>query len=78
MHAGRDGIEAGCARITQPALVIGISSDMLYPLSDQQRLAKLLPNAELVVVQSPHGHDGFLLEQAQVAPLIQAFLDRPV
>jgi homoserine O-acetyltransferase len=55
-------------------LVVGIDSDMLYPLEDQRRLADLLPNATFHTVTSDHGHDGFLLEQGQIAPLLLAFL----
>ena len=55
---GRGGVPA----LTQPALVVGITSDLLYPLTEQQELAALLPNAELAVLDSPHGHDAFLIE----------------
>lgn len=48
--------------ITQPALVVGITSDILYPLAEQRELAMHLPNAELEIVDSPHGHDAFLIE----------------
>eukprot|EP00730_Choanoeca_flexa_P015686 TRINITY_DN7258_c0_g1_i1.p1 TRINITY_DN7258_c0_g1~~TRINITY_DN7258_c0_g1_i1.p1 ORF type:complete len:427 (+),score=91.65 TRINITY_DN7258_c0_g1_i1:94-1374(+) len=73
---GRDrgGLEAACAQLTLPTLVIGISSDLLYSLDDQRRLAQLLPNARLEVIQSDHGHDGFLLEQTEVSRLLQQFL----
>lgn len=43
------------------ALVIAVSSDGLFTLSEQEELASGLPGARLVVVQSPDGHDGFLL-----------------
>lgn len=44
-----------------PARIVGITSDRLYPLYLQERLAEEL-SAPLEVVQSPFGHDGFLLE----------------
>ena len=59
-----------------PALVMGIDSDVLYPLSEQQDLAAQLPRGELVVIHSDDGHDGFLLEQDQVGQQIIDFLDR--
>lgn len=49
--------------ITQPALVIGIDSDVLYLLREQEELARLMPQADLVVVSSEDGHDAFLIEQ---------------
>ncbi|TYJ58717.1 homoserine O-acetyltransferase [Cryptococcus floricola] len=45
-----------------PALVIGIESDGLFTTSEQRELAAGIPDAELVVIPSPDGHDGFLLE----------------
>jgi homoserine O-acetyltransferase len=60
--------------VTIPVLVLGIDSDVLYPLAEQQELARLLPNATLEVIHSDDGHDGFLLEQEQVAAHIQHFL----
>ncbi|CAB9524862.1 Homoserine O-acetyltransferase [Seminavis robusta] len=57
-----------------PALVLGIDSDVLYPLQEQQELVDYLPNSELKIVHSDDGHDGFLLEQEQVANHISNFL----
>lgn len=50
------------AGIRQPALLLGITSDILYPLSEQRELAQHMPNARLDVIDSPHGHDAFLIE----------------
>ena len=48
--------------IEQPSLVVGIDSDVLYPLSEQEALAGHLPRATLEVLSAPHGHDAFLIE----------------
>lgn len=58
-----------------PVLVMGIDSDVLYPLEEQEGMAELLPNGELVVIHSEDGHDGFLIEQDQMARHIGAFLE---
>lgn len=72
---GRGGdIGSVLAGVEIPALVLGIDSDVLYPLSEQHELAKYLPNATLRVIHSDDGHDGFLLEQEQVGSLITEFL----
>jgi homoserine O-acetyltransferase len=63
------------SRVQIPALVMGINSDVLYPLSEQVELAELLPKGRLEIIQSSDGHDGFLLEQDQVAEHIAQFLD---
>lgn len=56
--------------IHQPTLVVGITTDILYPLDEQQELAETLPNAELAVLNAPQGHDAFLIEQQQVAAML--------
>jgi len=60
--------------IEQPALVVGISSDVLYPLVEQEELAEVLPRAELTVIDSPHGHDGFLIEQDALTERLDPWL----
>ncbi|MFB6779326.1 homoserine O-acetyltransferase [Streptomyces sp. NPDC056352] len=81
---GRDrgGIAQALHRARMPALLAGIHSDRLYPLHQQAELADLLPGADrLRVLQSPYGHDGFLIETAQVGSLVKellsGFTDRP-
>jgi len=60
--------------IRQPTLVIGIDSDVLYPLHEQAELAKYIPNSKYCIVHSSEGHDGFLLEQEQIGSAITKFL----
>jgi homoserine O-acetyltransferase len=75
----RGGLEAAMARITVPSLTVGIWSDMLYPTYQQRQIAALLvnsPSSEYVELDSPHGHDAFLIEFDQVGPPIARFLDR--
>lgn len=74
---GRDrgGIEKALAKILQPTFIIGIDSDLLYPLSEQQVLEQHIPNAKLKVVSSSQGHDGFLLELWGINESIVQFLE---
>jgi homoserine O-acetyltransferase len=44
------------------ALVIGVESDGLFTPNEQRELAAHIPEAELVMIHSKDGHDGFLLE----------------
>jgi homoserine O-acetyltransferase/O-succinyltransferase len=67
-------LETVLGRVEIPALVLGIDSDILYPLHEQEELAKFLPNSTLKVIHSIDGHDGFLLEQDQVGQHITDFL----
>ena len=58
----RNSIENALAKITAKTLVIGIESDLLFPVSEQDYLAKNIKNAKLEIIKSLYGHDGFLLE----------------
>lgn len=68
---GRGGVAAGLAGVTARTLVAGVSSDRLYPLEQQAELAAGIPGSgEVRVIESPYGHDGFLIE----APVVDAML----
>ena len=68
---GRGGVAAGLARVTARTLVAGVSSDRLYPLEQQMELAQGIADAaDLQVIDSPYGHDGFLIEGDTVSSLL--------
>ncbi|MFJ4804490.1 homoserine O-acetyltransferase MetX [Streptomyces murinus] len=72
----RGGLRSALARVTAPTLVAGVDSDRLYPLAQQHELAAAIPGADRTrVVQSPYGHDGFLIETDQVGALVTELLD---
>ncbi len=54
--------------------MIGISNDILFPLSEQEFLAAHIPHAEFRAIHSLYGHDGFLLEYEQIEDIITGFL----
>ncbi len=59
-------------RISTSATLIGFTSDRLVPLADMCELQQRLHGpATLAVVASPYGHDGFLKETGQLAPLLR-------
>ncbi|CAK7213387.1 hypothetical protein SEUCBS140593_001822 [Sporothrix eucalyptigena] len=62
------------ALIEQPTLVLGIESDGLFTFAEQQELAAHIPNCRLERIDSPEGHDAFLLQFEQVNRYILAFL----
>ncbi|GLX50473.1 homoserine O-acetyltransferase [Streptomyces hygroscopicus subsp. hygroscopicus] len=71
----RGGLPSALSRVTAPTLVAGVDSDRLYPLAQQQRLAALIPGADRArVLESPYGHDGFLIETEQVGSLVAELL----
>ena len=59
--------------IKTKTLIIGISSDILCPIAEQKILAKDIPNARFVEIDSPYGHDGFLIEGEQIGKCISEF-----
>lgn len=62
-------------RVPLPATLIGFPSDRLVPLADLCELQRRLRGpATLEVVESPYGHDAFLKEPEQLAPLLRAAL----
>lgn len=74
---GRDrgGIEAALGRITARAVVVGIDSDRLYPLAEQEEIAENIHGCDyLDVIESPYGHDGFLIEHKAIDPLARRLL----
>ena len=71
----RGGAKEALGQIKCPVLIMGINSDLLYPLSEQEELASLIPNCAFQVIDSTEGHDGFLLEQEQVGSNITNFLN---
>jgi homoserine O-acetyltransferase len=60
--------------IKQPALIVAINSDILYPPTEQQEMADLIPRGELVSLKSIYGHDGFLIDTIQLNQLVIDFL----
>jgi homoserine O-acetyltransferase len=62
------------------ALVIGVSTDILFPLTQQEQIAEGLrvggAEVEFVALDSPQGHDAFLVDIANFGAAISAFLGR--
>jgi len=76
---GRGGVDAAMSLVKMPVCVMGIDSDVLYPIEQQRDMYKRLTESkdkEFIEVKSDAGHDGFLLEQYQVGRGIQEFLNR--
>lgn len=72
---GRGSLEAVLEGVTLPVLVVGIGSDVLYPPPEIESLAGRIPSAKLEWIESPHGHDAFLIEQNQVNALVLRFFE---
>jgi len=74
VERGRGAYHSVLQSIKIPCMIISISSDVLYPVSDQAELAQHISTAQHHIVQSDEGHDGFILETRKVGMLLQGFL----
>lgn len=75
---GRGGVAEALSTIKIPSLVVGITTDRLFPIQDQQLIADHiggpLVGGGLRVIESAYGHDGFLIERDVVGPMIAELL----
>ncbi|MFM9908037.1 MAG: homoserine O-acetyltransferase [Chitinophagaceae bacterium] len=71
----RGSIEEALRRITAKTLVIGIQSDVLYPITEQEFLQKNISGASLLSIASDFGHDGFLLEYEKIEMALGKFIE---
>lgn len=71
----RNGVEKALKQVKARTLVIGIVSDMLYPISEQEYLQKTIPGAQLLSIASDFGHDGFLLEYEKIETALKHFIE---
>jgi homoserine O-acetyltransferase len=72
----RGSIPEALGRIAQPALIVGISSDVLYPLDEVTEMAADLPNAECCTIDAPQGHDAFLIRVSELNEQLVRFIGR--
>jgi len=70
----RDGVETALKTIKARTLVIGITSDVLYPITEQEYLQQNIPGAQLLTIYSDYGHDGFLLEYEKIETALLKFM----
>lgn len=70
----RGPIASVLKKIAVDTLVVGVDSDMLFPLAEQQFLVDNMKRAQLQVIRSRHGHDAFLIEYPQLENILTHFL----
>ena len=63
-------------RIKAKTLSIGIKSDLLFPVEEQEYLAAHIEGAKFRLIDSYYGHDGFLLEYEQIQKHIIDFISK--
>jgi homoserine O-acetyltransferase len=70
---GRGELSDALSEVTTPVLAVGISSDVLYPVSEVERLGRALPNAKYDTLHARQGHDAFLIETDALGRMITSF-----
>ena len=61
-------------KFKQKTLIIGITTDILCPLHEQEFLAEHIPNSTLIKIDSPYGHDGFITEATKISKALRDWL----
>ena len=75
---GRHGVEKALSLIKAKTLVVGIKSDLLFPIEEQQYLFRHIPKAAFAELDSFYGHDGFLIETELLTNVITSFFKTDV
>lgn len=77
--AGVDTLAALASIRVEKALVIGVQTDILFPLQQQEEIADGLRrggvDARFLPLESPQGHDAFLVDFDRFGPAVRGFLD---
>ena len=60
--------------IRQRTLIVGITSDILCPLAEQEFLDDHIPNSKLVRIDSLYGHDGFMVETEKIGNCLKEWM----
>jgi homoserine O-acetyltransferase len=71
---GRSHVQHVLQTISAKTLVVGIDSDLLFPVAEQEYLARHIRGARLEIISSAYGHDGFLIEFEAFKQLLFSFL----
>jgi homoserine O-acetyltransferase/O-succinyltransferase len=71
---GKQDVPTALKIITANTLVIGIASDILFPVKEQIFLHEHIANSSIELIDSPYGHDGFLTEGEKINNLILNFI----
>lgn len=72
---GRGGVAAALSRVSCPAIVVGITTDMIFTVPEMRELAAMLPAARYAEIDSAFGHDGFLVEHRQLNAILTPFIN---
>jgi len=78
-----DSINDGMSKLkVNKALVVGVTTDILFPSRQQKEIADIMretgTEVDYVEIDSANGHDAFLIDDEQFSPVVKKFLDESV
>jgi homoserine O-acetyltransferase/O-succinyltransferase len=68
--------EQALKQIQASTLVIGLTTDILFPLIEQKHLAKYITGSSYAEIDSTYGHDGFLIETEKLTHVINDYYNK--
>ena len=71
---GRGGLEQALRSITARTLVVGITTDIIFTPGEMRALHAMIPGSTYHEIDSPFGHDGFLVEHEQLNDILLPFM----
>ena len=70
---GRESVIDALSLVEAKTLIVGIDSDLLFPIAEQHFLAENIDRSQLKILHSHYGHDGFLVDMKQIEDFIEEF-----
>lgn len=72
---GRGGVAVALGTISARTIVVGITSDIIFTPKEMRELQSMIPNSQYFEIDSPFGHDGFLVEYEQLNSILIPFMN---
>lgn len=72
---GRGSLAEALGKIKARTIVVGISSDIIFTPEDLKHLTSMIPGAVYRELDSPFGHDGFLVEHGALNEILYPFIN---
>ena len=67
----RNSVKEALKQVKAYTIVIGITTDNLFPVDEQKFIADHVPEADFFELDSKYGHDGFLLETDKITRILK-------
>ncbi len=73
---GRGGVAAALGRIEARTVIVGITTDIIFTPAEMRTLHAMIPGSSYHEIESPFGHDGFLVEHEQLNEILRPFMNQ--